>query len=533
MGDAVWWRDGIIHQVYPRSFQDSDGDGVGDLRGITQRLGHLVTLGVDALWLSPVQPSPMADFGYDVADYCGVDPLFGSLADFDNLVAAAHAWGLRVILDYVPNHSSDRHPWFLDSRRVRDSAKRDWYIWHDAAPDGGPPNNWRSHFGGGAWEWDAATGQYYLHSFLKQQPDLNWRNPAVRAAMYDVLRFWLDRGVDGFRVDTMWLLVKDNLFRDNPPNPAWHPGLSSHDELLPLHTADRPETSGIVAEMRSVLDGYDGRVLIGEIYLPIERLVTYYGADLRGAQLPFNFHLILAAWNAEGIARVIAEYEAALPAGAWPNWVLGNHDNSRIATRVGQAQARVAAMLLLTLRGTPTIYYGEELGMEDVVIPPDQVQDPGELNQPGLGLGRDPERTPMPWDGSALGGFTTGRPWLPLGADTVVRNVAAQAADPASMLALYRALTALRRGSRALTAGRLEAVAAECNVLRFLRLHDAERVQVLLNLGHEPCRIACEPGRVLFSTWPGRDGVAVDGTVSLSAGEGIVILAGSMPHQER
>ena len=378
MAEAIWWQRGIVYQIYPRSFQDTDGDGVGDLRGIVQRLDYLVALGIDAIWLSPIFPSPMADFGYDVACYTTIDPVFGTLEDFDALVAAVHQRGLRIILDYVPNHSSDQHSWFLESRSGRDSAKRDWYMWHDPAPGGGPPTNWLSHFGGSAWEWDEASGQYYYHSFLPQQPDLNWRNPDVRKAMLAVLRFWLDRGVDGFRVDVMWLLIKDDQLRDNPVNPAWMPGQPSHDRLLPVYTADRPEIHAAVADMRRAIDAYPDRLLIGEIYLPIERLVAYYGQDEPGAQLPFNFQLLLTDWAADAVARVIIDYEKALPDGGWPNWVLGNHDRPRLGTRVGMQQTGVAAMLLLTLRGTPTVYYGEEIGMTDVTIPPEQVYDPVE-----------------------------------------------------------------------------------------------------------------------------------------------------------
>jgi len=336
-----WWQTGVVYQVYPRSFQDTNGDGVGDLAGITQRLPYLADLGVDAVWLSPVFVSPMVDFGYDIADHTAIDPLFGTLADFDALLERAHALGLKVILDLVPNHTSNRHPWFVESRVSRQSARRDWYIWRNGAPEGGPPNNWLSEFGGSAWQYDPATDQYYYHAFLRAQPDLNWRNPDVRRAMHDIMRFWLDRGVDGFRVDVMWHLAKDEAFRDNPPNPDWCEGQPDYRRLLPVYSTDRPEVHALVREMRAVIDDYPERVLIGEIYLPVEKLVAYYGealpeGGLSGAHLPFNFSLIEAPWTAEAIAALIARYEAALPPGAWPNWVLGNHDRRRIAARAGR-----------------------------------------------------------------------------------------------------------------------------------------------------------------------------------------------------
>jgi alpha-glucosidase len=313
MTDTVWWQHGVIYQVYPRSFQDSNGDGIGDLAGIERRLDYLHWLGVDAVWISPIFPSPMADFGYDITDYCGIDTIFGTLGDFERLLAAAHARELKVILDLVPNHTSDRHPWFLESRSSHSNPKRDWYIWRDPGAGGGPPNNWLANFGGSGWEYDAATKQYYYHAFLKEQPDLNWRNPAVRSAIYDVLRFWLERGVDGFRVDVLWLLIKDEQFRDNPPNPAWQPNQAGIARLMQLYSADRPEIHDVVAEMRAVVDAYADRVLIGEVYLPVERLVAYYGRDMKGAHLPFNFQLIFAVWNAAEVARIVAEYEAAMP----------------------------------------------------------------------------------------------------------------------------------------------------------------------------------------------------------------------------
>ena len=521
----------MVYQVYPRSFQDSNGDGVGDLPGVLRRLDHLVRLGVDALWLSPIYPSPMADFGYDVSDYTGIHPEFGTLADFERLVGAAHARGLRVILDYVPNHTSDRHPWFVESRSSRTDPKRDWYIWRDPAPDGGPPNNWLGEFGGPAWTTDPATGQAYYHAYLPEQPDLNWRNPAVREAMLDVLRVWLDRGVDGFRVDAIHHLFEDEGLRDNPPNPDWRPGMSPARRVIRDRTADLPEVQQAVAAMRRVADGYGGdRVLIGEAYLPIDRLMAYYGRDGSGFHLPFNFHLLSTPWKARSIAGLVASYEAALPPGGWPNWVLGNHDRSRLASRIGRAQARVAAMLLLTLRGTPTIYQGEEIGMEDVPIPPERVRDPGERRVPGLGLGRDPVRTPMQWDGGPNAGFTDAREaWLPLAADHGAVNVAAQEADPRSMLRLYRALLALRRAEPALSVGAHAPVRAEDDVMTYERhAPDGRRLLVALNLGGEAREVdgVRGGGRVLLSTRldrGGDGGERVDGPLRLRPDEGVIV----------
>ncbi|RAI44164.1 alpha-amylase family glycosyl hydrolase [Rhodoplanes roseus] len=524
---APWWQTAVLYQIYPRSFQDSNGDGIGDLRGILQRLPHLVSLGVDALWLSPIYPSPMADFGYDISDYTGVDPIFGTMEDFDALLEAAHSHGIKVLLDLVPNHTSDRHPWFEESRTSRTNPKRDWYIWHDPAPDGGPPTNWLSEFGGSAWEFDPATGQYYYHAFLNAQPDLNWRNPAVRAAVYDVMRFWLRRGVDGFRVDVIWHLIKDDQFRDNPGNPEWHPGRPPVESVVPIFTADRPEVHHVIAEMRRVIEEFDERVLIGEIYLPIERLVTYYGADLSGAHLPFNFALLNAPWNARRIAQLVDEYENALPSGGWPNWVLGNHDRPRVASRVGRDQVRIAAMLLLTLRGTPTLYYGEEIGMADVAIPPDRVRDPFEKNVPGIGVGRDGCRTPMQWEEGPTAGFSSAEPWLPLAADSTVENVANQTGDPGSLLNLYRRLIAVRRTRPALSRGSYEPVAASGDLIVYVRSLDNDRVMVVLNLGPEPVTLtvrgAVSNGPILVSSFGDRDGEEVTDEVYLRGHEGAVI----------
>jgi alpha-glucosidase len=528
MADALWWQRGIIYQIYPRSFQDSNADGIGDLEGIRQRLDYLCDLSVDAVWISPIYPSPMADFGYDITDYCGIDPIFGTLVDFDHLLAEVHKRGLKLILDFVPNHTSTQHPWFLESRSSRQDPKRNWYIWRDPAPDGGPPNNWLANFGGSGWEYHPATGQYYYHAFLKQQPDLNWRNPEVRQAMYDVLRFWLDRGVDGFRVDVLWLLIKDQQFRDNPPNPLWHANQAGIDRLVQRYSADQPEVHTVVEEMRAILDTYADRVLIGEIYLPVTRLVEYYGKDMKGAHLPFNFQLIFAAWNAAEIARIVADYETALPAGGWPNWVLGNHDQKRIATRVGEKEARVAAMLLLTLRGTPTLYYGDELGLQNVPIPPERVQDPWEKNEPGLDLGRDPARTPMPWDASQNAGFTAGIPWLPLNPDHVAHNVATLTDDPHSMLSLYRRLIALRQDRATLYMGSYVGSHTEADLLVFERRHDNEHsLLVALNFGTLPRRLVlpadAKEARVLLSTELDREAGTVLEIVDLRPTEGVIL----------
>jgi alpha-glucosidase len=485
MSDAAWWQSAVIYQVYPRSFQDSNGDGIGDLAGIARRLDYFVELGVDAIWISPIFPSPMADFGYDVADYCDVDPRFGTLADFDALLAGAHARGLKLLLDFVPNHSSDQHPWFVESRSSRDNPKRDWYLWRDPAPGGGPPNNWISDFGGSAWQWDAATGQYYYHAFLKEQPDLNWRNSELRAAMLGVLDFWFARGVDGFRIDVLWHMIKHADLPDNPANPAFTPAMGEMHRVLQLHSTDQPEVHGIAAEMRRIADRHGARVLIGEIYLPVPRLMDYYGRGDPEVHLPFNFQLIEAPWHAATLATLIADYEAALPAGGWPNWVLGNHDRARAAARLGDAQARVAAMLLLTLRGTPTLYYGDELGIADVAVPDERIQDPLELREPGLGRGRDPVRTPMAWDDSAGAGFSNASPWLPLHADWPARNVAALRADGDSIWSLHRDLLALRRAHPALALGSWLPVACAGDVLTYERRLGDERLLVVLNLSAE------------------------------------------------
>ena len=532
-----WWKRGVIYQIYPRSFQDSNGDGTGDLRGITERLDYLSWLGIDAFWISPFYPSPMADFGYDVSNYCDVDPLFGTLADFDALVEEAHARGLKVVIDFVPNHTSDQHPWFVESRSSRDNPKRDWYVWRDPKPDGSPPNNWLATFGGPAWTLDEATGQYYLHGFLPQQPDLNWRNPEVKEAMLDALRFWLRRGVDGFRFDVAHHIMKDPELRDNPANETpgmLHKPMGDFDSQL--HVMDRmhADLHPTYQEIRAVIDSFNTetqpRFMIGEthVFEPVQ-WASLYGEQLNEMHMPANFGLLRAQWNAKSVRTHVDSIEAALPAGAWPNYVLSNHDDWRTATRVGPPQAKVAMMLLLTLRGTPTIYYGEELGMENVEIPPDQEQDPAGLRVPGIGMGRDPERTPMQWDASPNAGFapegvTT---WLPLAPDYETRNVAVEKADPKSILNLTNELLELRKSHPALAVGdyaAIDGVPDECFV--YTRSTAGQRVLIALNLTNQEHQFTLPytgTGQVVTSTGKDRTGKISLTFMVLQPNEGILI----------
>jgi alpha-glucosidase len=524
----AWWQRGIIYQIYPWSFQDSNGDGIGDLQGIVKRLDYLVWLGVEAVWISPVFPSPMIDFGYDISDYNSIDPRFGTLEDFDVLVEEVHKRKLKLILDLVPNHTSDQHPWFLESRSSRDNPKRDWYIWKDGREDGSYPNNWLSSFGGSAWQWDEKTQQYYYHAFDKAQPDLNWRNLEVQRAIFDVMRFWLDRGVDGFRVDVMWHLIKDEQLRDNPRNPDYQAHMSTFHQLLPLYSTDQPEVHDIVRKMREVLDTYEDRMMIGEIYLPIHRLVAYYGIDLKGAHLPFNFQLISLPWDPVQIASALLEYEAALPREGWPNWVLSNHDKPRIVSRVASEQALVAAMLLLTLRGTITVYYGDEIGMRDVSIPPGQIKDPRGLNMPDKNLSRDPARTPMQWDSSAHAGFTQATPWLPVDRLYNAVNVAGQKEKSSSILLLYKRLIQLREKEPAFTEGGFVPVYADYQLISYLRQAEGStRFLVVLNMTHRPCYFRTNSeafsGVVEICTAPELEGRSVSGTILLEGDEGIIV----------
>ncbi len=511
-----WWREGVIYQIYPRSFQDTNGDGIGDLQGIIDRLDYLNdgtddSLGVDGIWLSPTFPSPMKDFGYDVSDYLDVHPDFGDLATMDRLIAECHKRGLRLMLDFVPNHSSDQHPWFIESRSSLTNPKRDWYYWREPKPDGTPPNNWIAVFGGPTWTYDETTGQYYLHSFLAEQPDLNWRNPEVVAAMHGVLRFWLRRGVDGFRIDVMGMVLKHPELADNPPNPKWVPGDRTRLQLLRTNMQNYPDVYDAVKGIRAVIDEFHGAAVVGETSGTFAEIGRFYGGDeLDGLHLAFNFHFInqrepvITAWDAVRLNQIISDAEATVPAGAQPCYAFNNHDRPRIASRLdhdghGQERARAAALLLLGLRGTPFLYYGEEIGMGDVDIPEHMLQDPARIRTEG----RDPERTPMQWDATAGRGFTTGSPWLPFGDEAI--TVAAQTADPASMLSLYRRVLRFRKSSPALMRGALRMLDAGADVVAFVRELDGEApVLVALNTALEPRSVKVGAGftRVALSTDP-------------------------------
>jgi alpha-glucosidase len=466
---APWWQTGVVYQIYPRSFLDTDGDGIGDLEGIRRRLDYLTWLGVDALWLSPIFPSPMKDFGYDVSDFCDVDPLFGSLADLDGLLAATHERGLRLLLDWVPNHTSDQHPWFSAARRGRTDPHRDWYVWRDPAPDGGPPNDWVAAFPRNtpAWTLDTATGQYYLHLFLREQPDLNWGNPAVVRAMHDVVRFWLDRGVDGFRVDVVHALGKDPALANEPAHLTGIPRAVLNDD---------PRTHALLRDLRRLVDRYPGdRMLVGEVFLLLARThAAYYGC---GDELHLVFELPAAVstpWDASAWRERITHVQAThAPIAAWPTWVLSNHDMPRHRTRFGsEAAARAAAVLLLTQRGTPFLYAGEELGLEDAVIPRERALDPG---------GRDGCRAPLPWDESPHHGWAGTDPWLPWPPDADSRNAAMLERDPASILHLYRRLLAMRRTSPALHRGTLHLLDAPADVVAYERVDQDARFTILVN----------------------------------------------------
>lgn len=524
-----WWRHAVIYQIYPLSFADANGDGFGDLEGIISKLDYLSdTLGVDALWLSPIYKSPMEDWGYDVSDHMDIDPLFGDVDTAQRLITAVQARGMRVIFDFVMNHTSAEHDWFIESRSSQDNPKRDWYVWRDPKPDGSPPTNWVSVFSGPAWTLDETTGQYYRHTYLPNQPDLNWRNPELREQMMGVARFWLDRGVDGFRVDAAHQMMKDPLERDNPPAPPDHhrpyKDMGEYDRFIHLYDFGHPDVHAVHREFRTLVDSYPHHPLsVSEIHIfDLPEWASYYGEDLDGLHMPFNFHLMVADWDARSLRALIESVLWNTPVGAWTNWTLGNHDEKRLATRVGQENARLGALLLLTLRGTPFLYYGDELGMVDVHIPDGGGKDPWGANISSLS--RDGGRSPMQWNATENAGFGHGEPWLPVAPDYRTRNAEFQSENPRSMLNLYRRLIALRKESVALRVGSyLSHPSATDEVLMYRRESDEDTKTVAMNLSDEPQEVQLRSGKVLFSTADPDRNERFKVSLALEPREGVVV----------
>lgn len=518
LDDMHWWQKGVIYNLFPLSFQDSNDDGFGDLDGVRARLDYLSWLGVDAIWLGPVFTSPLVDAGYDVSDFCDIDPVFGTLETFDLLLAECHSRGLRVLLDFAPNHTSDQHPWFIESRSSRANPRRDWYVWRDGKADGRPPTNWLDNTQQPSWEWDGTTGQYYYHRFLSSQPDLNLRNADVLEAILDAFRFWLRRGVDGFRIDGATHLVEDELLRDEPDGslvggpPGW---------MDRLYTTDRPESHEVLAAFRRVVDEFDDRVLLGEAVVPVARLMRYYGSEYRPeVHLPINSALMKAEpWTARRVEAGIDQFMQYLPKDATPNWQVGSHDVPRTAPRVGQAQGRIAAMLQLLLPGTTFLYYGDEIGLENIQVAANQVRDP----YTAVGRGRDFYRAPMPWTADAGAGFSTAQPWLPLTRDFRYRNVAAQLSDQHSILQLVRRLIGLRHRHNAFQGHAYKALRSEGNVLKFQRGETGHRLLIAANISDKPATVTdAQVGRIILSTCLDRE-EAIGGRYDLRADEGVVI----------
>ncbi|NJN43318.1 MAG: alpha-amylase [Anaerolineae bacterium] len=482
---------------------------------------------MDAIWISPFYPSPMADYGYDVSDYCDVHPELGTLETFDRLVSEAHKRGIRIIVDYVPNHTSNEHAWFIEARNSKENPRRDWYIWKDAQPDGSPPNNWGSIFGGSAWEWDEKTQQYYFHQFLKEQPDLNWRNPEVPDALKKVLQFWMDRGVDGFRMDVVGMIYKHPDMPDQPLNPSPPPNLRPNDFYSPqihLYDQDQDEVYEMVKEFNQLTDSYGDICLIGEVLWHSEdRWLKYYGPNGDGLHLPMNFSFMELPWEASHFQEAILKLETILPDYAWPSFVLGNHDVPRLASRYGQAQASVAAMMLLTLRGTPILYYGDEIGLENGIISDENIQDPWGIIV-GPEYNRDICRTPMQWDSSAQAGFSSSKPWLPISQDYLTRNVANQNQEKNSLLNFYRALLWYRKSSLPLKLGGIEILDSTPGCFAYIRRHQSEAVLVAINFTSNAIEVTTpSPGIQVLSSKFLRINTPITETFTLHPHEGVII----------
>ncbi|MBA3757767.1 alpha-amylase [Candidatus Saccharibacteria bacterium] len=531
-GTSDWWDGACVYQIYPRSFYDSDSDGVGDLRGIIKKLDYLAgkpeSLGINAIWISPFYPSPLADFGYDVSDYRGIDPLFGSMVDFDRLVQEAHLRGVRVIIDFVPNHSSNQHTWFKESLSGRESPKRNWYVWKDPKPDGSPPNNWMSVFGGSAWEFEESSQQYYLHTFLKQQPDLNWDNQDLRKEMKEIMKFWLEKGVDGLRIDAVSWLSKDLQFRDDPVNPRYRENIDdSYHKLLHTCSSQGSKLFDYLNEMIDVCRGYENKFMITEAYPDVQGEIShylkYYQRLNHNICIPFNFECISFPWDAGTYKNFVDLFQEALLPGQPAIYNMGNHDKSRLASRLGRDSAKTAAMLLLSLPGIPFIYYGDEIGMQDVYIPKNKAKDPFTTPE---GVGRDPSRTPMQWNEYMNAGFSTTEPWLPLSTDYKQCNVESESRYNESFLNLYKDLIAFRKQSTVLRVGAYQSLELGKNIYGFVRENLTDKVTVVLNFSNETEIIDSKAlkGRVVLSTY--RDigsNFNLNGHLKLRPHEGVFI----------
>jgi len=545
--DQLWWKTGVIYQIYPRSFKDTTGIGIGDLLGIIDSLDYLNngtpgSLGIDAIWLSPVYPSPQVDFGYDVSDYCDIDPIFGNLEIFARLVDEAHKRGIRIIMDLVFNHTSDRHPWFRESRSELQNSKRDWYIWH-AGKKGKPPNNWGSYFGGSAWQWDEITGQYYLAMFTSQQPDLNWRNPAVKQALFNVMRFWLDRGVDGFRLDVYNQYFKDVRFRSNPRklNPLGF--IYSFWGQEHIYDRDQPEMYEVLSDMRKLVDAYPERMMIGETADEDDytKALDYYGRQNDGLHLAFNFDFLKSKWQPAYFRLAIRKWEENLPDWGWPAYVLSNHDVTRHFSRYnrgrqGLARAKIAAAMQLTLRGTPTLYYGEEIGQAEVKLTRKQILDPPGKRYWPFYQGRDGCRAPMQWDNSPQAGFSSTGSWLPVNPDYRFKNVAVQQNDPASLLTFYQRLIALRKKTAALQIGNLILIDNNHKrILAYRRQIEDRKILVILNFSRRPQTLDLKADNslyVLLGTHRNDTSILTDSQVALAGNEVLIMREGKNAKEE-
>lgn len=495
----------VVYQIYPRSFKDTNGDGVGDLRGITEKLDYIKSVGADAIWICPFYPSPMIDFGYDVKDFQGVDEQFGTMADFDQLVAQAHQRGIKVVIDLVFNHTSDKHPWFKEAQSSKDSPKRNWYIWHDGKSDSTPPNNWLSVFGGSAWEYDPQTGQYYLHSFAKQQPDLNWDNPEVRQAMHEVIQFWVARGVDGFRMDAVDYLAKDKALRDDPNNPAFQPNVDMpYDSLLHVYSKRQYRLFKYLQELATLLLQTPGRFMFMEARPHAQPDLAWYQQYYEhvdpSVAAPFNLQYVNKAWQMTDFKDSINEYQSILRPEDMPVYALGNHDSRRLATRFGVRATVAAAVMQMTLPGVTVIYYGEEIGMRDRFIDPKDALDV-QGKGANIAFNRDPARTPMQWSADPNAGFTTGKPWLPINDDYQQINVAAGVQDPASLLAVYRWLIQFRHQSDVIKFGTyLPLEMHHPQLFGFVRTHGNQRLATIINFSPTDTAPVEVKDKVIFST---------------------------------